>query len=144
MPLARTSPEGPVVHGLIQTARGYLGDGDYVAVEAMLSEAVEAAKDLEAECDRFRRALEEQRVPKGGGMKPVEIRKARIGWWVDDAWCPTENIRRHRIRKLGGYERCRECGQLMHERSDIPRRWAFAVPHCETCDRDHPFAASHV
>lgn len=36
-----------LVHPLLQAARGYLTDEDYVAVEATLQEAVERAKDLE-------------------------------------------------------------------------------------------------
>lgn len=67
-----TSRSGRVVHGEIQTARGYLGDADYVAVEAMLMEAVETAKDVEAERDRYRLALEQieaQGPTYGAGWK---------------------------------------------------------------------------
>lgn len=46
-----------LVHPLLQAARGYLTDEDYTAVEATLQEAVERAKDLEAEVERLRVAF---------------------------------------------------------------------------------------
>lgn len=52
--LSDRSGSGWLVHPLLQIARGYLTDEDYVAVEATLQEAVERAKDMEAENERLR------------------------------------------------------------------------------------------
>jgi hypothetical protein len=47
-----------IVHPLIQVARGHITDENWKAAEEVLGRAVDAAKDLEAEVERLREALE--------------------------------------------------------------------------------------
>jgi squalene cyclase len=53
------SPQA-ILHGRLQTARGMLTDHEpYAKIAAYLAGLVEAAKDIEAERDRYHQALEE-------------------------------------------------------------------------------------
>jgi hypothetical protein len=36
---------------------------------------------------------------EGGVVESWPVRKAKVGWWVDDRWCPTKAIRDHAVAK---------------------------------------------
>lgn len=100
-----------LVHPLLQTARGSLVDEDYADVERLLGLAVDRAKDLEAEVERLREAVEWRENERRNAL----IDNQRLRAEVERLKEALEFIAAPR-RRDGSYNRSREaCEQLARE-----------------------------
>jgi hypothetical protein len=72
---ARMSP-GQLVHPLIQEARGMCSDEcPHVEIDGLLGQALDAAKDLEADVKRLRDAIEEYALWEPGRAGHAEAHR---------------------------------------------------------------------